>query len=185
MNHVVCVTPCGALWFHFGGVATIANPTLQDHPRCLNPDTRRTVGAKERIAGAYLMNRQGNDSDWYNMTYTSLQNIIIQAGMKEHVDLMLMDIEGAEFEILSHLIENPEMYSSICQLNVEIHSPWNNGIQKDNIVHTLFRLTDKREYMLYVAHGVQYKKQIFNRCFFINVKDPYCVDKYYPAFKNR
>uniref|UniRef100_A0A7E4ZRJ0 Methyltransf_21 domain-containing protein n=1 Tax=Panagrellus redivivus TaxID=6233 RepID=A0A7E4ZRJ0_PANRE len=146
---------------------------------------QRTVGAKDEVAEAYLMNRQGNDSNWFNMTYTSLQNIITQAGMEDHVDLMLMDIEGAEFEILERFIDNPKKHTPICQLNVEIHSPWNNGVQKDEIVQTLFKLNEKREYLLYVADGIQVKKQVFNRCFFINVKDPYCIDKYYPALKNR
>uniref|UniRef100_A0A7E4UQA3 Methyltransf_21 domain-containing protein n=1 Tax=Panagrellus redivivus TaxID=6233 RepID=A0A7E4UQA3_PANRE len=139
-----------------------------------------TVGAKDDVSLANVLNVQGTAYRPLNKTKTSLQNVIKLAKM-EKVDLLLIDIEGAEFDILDSFIEFPKNYSNICQFNIEIHSPWTNGVREANIIYTLSRLTRQKQYLLFNAETIQIGKEVFNRCFFINVKEPYCVKKYYPS----
>uniref|UniRef100_A0A7E4WDR8 Methyltransf_21 domain-containing protein n=1 Tax=Panagrellus redivivus TaxID=6233 RepID=A0A7E4WDR8_PANRE len=140
-----------------------------------------TVGAKDDVSLANILNVEGTAYHWSNVTHTSLQGVIKLANL-DKVDLMLIDVEGAEFDILDSFIEPSKNQSTICQFNVEIHSPWTNGVRGADIIHTLYRLTKKREFMLFNAEAIQIKHEVFNRCFFINIKDPYCVQKYYPSF---
>uniref|UniRef100_A0A7E4UWH6 Methyltransf_21 domain-containing protein n=1 Tax=Panagrellus redivivus TaxID=6233 RepID=A0A7E4UWH6_PANRE len=143
-----------------------------------------TVGAKDDVSAARILDKEGDHLQyrWHNVTHSSLQTTFNKANIEKAVDLLLLDVEGAEFEILESFINKPENHTTICQFNVEVHSPWTNGLYKSNIIHTLYRLSKKREFMLFNVAPAQIGHEVFNRCFFINVKDPYCVEKYYPAF---
>uniref|UniRef100_A0A7E4VCB9 Methyltransf_21 domain-containing protein n=1 Tax=Panagrellus redivivus TaxID=6233 RepID=A0A7E4VCB9_PANRE len=143
-----------------------------------------TVGAKDDVFAASIMQKPlGNRLPYItkNVTHTSIESTIKKAEMGDIVDIMLMDIEGAEFEILENFIDQSVKRTTICQMNVEMHSPWVNVVKKNNIIRTLYNLSKKREWMLFEVNPVKIRYEVFHRSFFINVKDPYCVQKYYPS----
>uniref|UniRef100_A0A7E4USN4 Methyltransf_21 domain-containing protein n=1 Tax=Panagrellus redivivus TaxID=6233 RepID=A0A7E4USN4_PANRE len=137
---------------------------------------KHVVAVDDNVGEASLLGKTGYKT--VETQRTSLSNVIKEANLTDVIDILLMDIEGAEFEILADMTKNPQKYPTICQINVEIHSPFENGPKGSAIIETLHEMTLQSRYLLLKVTQFKYSKQVFNRCFFINVRDEYCVKKY-------
>uniref|UniRef100_A0AC35GXC5 Methyltransferase FkbM domain-containing protein n=1 Tax=Panagrolaimus sp. PS1159 TaxID=55785 RepID=A0AC35GXC5_9BILA len=89
------------------------------------------------------------------------------------IDLLFMDIEGDEFELMKDMIDNPELYPPICQLNVEFHE----FSKKFEIMLPLFnKLFGESSYV--PIKGGFFFNQI-NKFHLINLKNDECLQKYF------
>uniref|UniRef100_A0AC35FDZ4 Methyltransferase FkbM domain-containing protein n=1 Tax=Panagrolaimus sp. PS1159 TaxID=55785 RepID=A0AC35FDZ4_9BILA len=80
-----------------------------------------------------------------------------------------MDIEGDEYELMKDMIDNPELYPPICQINVEFHD----SSKRTEIMLPLFnKLFGESSY------GGFFFSQI-NKFHLINVKNDECLKKYF------
>ena len=128
------------------------------------------VGAKEGKYEASIMingKYESAQEDHY-----SLQQALQKFNIKDKIDLLLMDIEGAEFELIPDIFFHPEKYPVICQINVEFHSP--KGYT--NMIQVYHNASIDGRYM-YSSMINDYLD--FHRSYFINVKDKYCLDTYF------
>uniref|UniRef100_A0A7E4UT23 Methyltransf_21 domain-containing protein n=1 Tax=Panagrellus redivivus TaxID=6233 RepID=A0A7E4UT23_PANRE len=169
---------------------------LKSHPSCtryvgvdpdpaINQDLVEKLGGKflkhvvavdDNIGGASLLGKRGYKT--VQTQHTSFVNVVKEAELTKVIDILIMDIEGAEFGILADMIEHPQKYPTICQMNAEIHNAFENGPEGYAIIDNLHKMALQSRYLLLKVTQFKYSKNVFNRCFFINVKDDYCVKKY-------
>uniref|UniRef100_A0AC35GEJ4 Methyltransferase FkbM domain-containing protein n=1 Tax=Panagrolaimus sp. PS1159 TaxID=55785 RepID=A0AC35GEJ4_9BILA len=90
------------------------------------------------------------------------------------LDYLLMDIEEDEWDLMKDLIDNPDKYPIICQINVEYHKP--------DGPNAFAHLKDIKQSLLngpYFPLKIELNHEyLFNRIFYVNNKDDYCIKKY-------
>uniref|UniRef100_A0A914PUH7 Methyltransferase FkbM domain-containing protein n=1 Tax=Panagrolaimus davidi TaxID=227884 RepID=A0A914PUH7_9BILA len=95
----------------------------------------------------------------------SFQNFISNYYSHETLDILLMDIESDEWALMKELINYPDKYPIICQINVEYHDP--------ETVHEFSFFEDIRrslQYGPYAPIRVETLKELsYNRIFFCSV----------------
>uniref|UniRef100_A0AC34G5M4 Methyltransferase FkbM domain-containing protein n=1 Tax=Panagrolaimus sp. ES5 TaxID=591445 RepID=A0AC34G5M4_9BILA len=86
-----------------------------------------SVGAK---AGIYktdvLVRGSTNLYKHETLLHYSFQDFLARYYKHDIIDYLFIDIEGDEYALMKDLIQNPEKYPTICQINVEYHSPFEN-----------------------------------------------------------
>ncbi|KAL7071729.1 hypothetical protein ACQ4LE_009319 [Meloidogyne hapla] len=99
----------------------------------------------------------------------------------EPVDLMLIDVEGAEFGILEKFVEHSKYFPiPICQLNMEIHHPneLNSNYTYERFFHFFDRFIRFGKFALLYTDIHKDKRYMFLRLFFVNVMDESCKEKF-------
>ncbi|KAE9546095.1 hypothetical protein FO519_010693, partial [Halicephalobus sp. NKZ332] len=91
------------------------------------------------------------------------------------IDLLLIDVEGAEFNLLPFLVDNADKLPPICQINVELHYADQYPPMGNNILETFLRMTSQQKYLVLFSNKVG---AAFYRLYLINVTDPKCRDAY-------
>ncbi|KAI1717523.1 ubiquitin-conjugating enzyme domain-containing protein [Ditylenchus destructor] len=92
------------------------------------------------------------------------------------IDLLLVDVEGAEFEILERIADNKTRLPPICQINIEFHHPPERfNATYDQFFNSLEKLLQSGYILL---NTDIFEPVSFLRTFFVNYLDDYCLKKY-------
>uniref|UniRef100_A0A7E4URQ1 Methyltransf_21 domain-containing protein n=1 Tax=Panagrellus redivivus TaxID=6233 RepID=A0A7E4URQ1_PANRE len=170
---------------------------MKAHPGCtryvgVDPDPKINQDLVEKLGGKFLKHvvavddnigvasllGQGQAYNTVQTKRTSLINVIKEAELTDVIDVLIMDIEGAEFSIFLDMIESPQKYPVICQLNIEFHDAFANGPEALDIIDSFDKMALQSRYLLLKVTQYPCSKPVFNRSFFINIKDEYCIKKY-------
>lgn len=107
-----------------------ANPTLSQQlkPPCTGELIQAALGASDGVvsfyfrenpeAGSIEQEENNNHTDQVSVPLVSLDRILSDRGI-ECLDLLKLDIEGAEFEVIENL--SPKSLKNIAQITVEFH----------------------------------------------------------------
>uniref|UniRef100_A0A914P5B9 Methyltransferase FkbM domain-containing protein n=1 Tax=Panagrolaimus davidi TaxID=227884 RepID=A0A914P5B9_9BILA len=143
----------------------------------------------EVTKGKYIEGAVGVSAGFYNSTvlkknaykqevlqHYSLKELLSQNFKdNEIVDFLFMDIEGAEFELIEDLINNPNEYPIICQINVEFHDP-NEHKGGKRFFQSMMKSVKEKVYLPIKVDPLM--KYSFNRIFFMNINE-ICLNKFY------
>ena len=97
-------------------------------------------------------------------------------GKDKLIDLLNIDIEGAEYSIFEAMLRDP-VFQNVCQFNVEMHIP-NKYPTLYNIPQTikLFERFVQDGTFIWVKADIL--RQVYFPSFFVNVKNPNCYQKF-------
>ncbi|KAE9554087.1 hypothetical protein FO519_002676, partial [Halicephalobus sp. NKZ332] len=132
------------------------------------------VGATEGEFNASIINKDNLQYHQETLRHYSFQNLIDKYNGDRLIDLIFIDIEGAEFHLLPYIIDYSERLPTICQMNIELHFPEQYPPMGNNILGTLFKMTSQGKFMLLYAEPAG----PFYRMFLINIMDPRCYRIY-------
>ncbi|KAE9547610.1 hypothetical protein FO519_009180 [Halicephalobus sp. NKZ332] len=135
------------------------------------------VGAENGEFNASIINKNGIGYHHEVIRHMSFKNLMDEYNEEKFVDLLLIDIEGSEFNLLPFIVDNLEKLPSICQINVELHFPDRYPPMGNNILETFFRMTHQEKFLVLFSEKIL---NVFYRLYLINVTDPKCRDAYIP-----
>lgn len=118
------------------------------------------------------------------LRHVSLSNFLLNYAKLPQVDLLLLDAEGAEYDLFPTLIREGQLERRgiiICQLSLELHGP----------LFTYANNMDNRQWTPLVTEFLlntdllplwAYKTWPRHQIFLFNTTNEYCVRKYFPSF---
>ncbi|KAI6224490.1 Protein of unknown function DUF13 domain containing protein [Aphelenchoides fujianensis] len=99
-----------------------------------------------------------------------------QGGRERPIDLLLVDVEGAEFRLLPKLLDAQDRLPAICQLNAEVHFPPERfGLATADALAALHRFLADGPFTVF---NMDSQKQML-RLFLVNAQDERCVEKFF------
>uniref|UniRef100_A0AC34RQ72 Methyltransferase FkbM domain-containing protein n=1 Tax=Panagrolaimus sp. JU765 TaxID=591449 RepID=A0AC34RQ72_9BILA len=167
------------------------------HPQCkfLGADIDDETSGKmymEELGGKYVKTLVSAKSGKNNATVltngqvvykvTELDHISFREFLNVHnknqpIDLLLMDIEGDEFDLIRDIVLNTSKYPPICQMNIEFHDPEYKLPSSSKIFDTLLKMAEKRDFLIVHSQIVDFV--YYHRMFIINIVDQYCKHVYF------
>lgn len=102
--------------------------------------------------------------------------IKIHHDTKNLIDILNVDIEGFEYSIIEDMTKN-KVYQNVCQINFEIHPVWlhNIGYSYEDVVNMLIDIAKDGTFLWSKTAS---NKNITYCIYFVNVKNPKCIEKY-------
>uniref|UniRef100_A0AC34RKG8 Methyltransferase FkbM domain-containing protein n=1 Tax=Panagrolaimus sp. JU765 TaxID=591449 RepID=A0AC34RKG8_9BILA len=125
------------------------------------------VGAKDGVYDASILDPKTGKYNSKQLSHISFEKVLKMGKLRQLIDLVLMDVEYAEYEIFDVIAENTNL-TTFCQFNVEVHG------EKPNLNQQYLKIIKNAGFLLLKNDGGGFHKQ-----FWVNVKNPLCLKKYF------
>lgn len=149
--------------------------------RKLGPFFHLAVAAKEGVIHATVLeNAEKNKYVEKNVSAVSLVDFLIKHAKVTRVDYLFIDIEWSEHQLFQQFLKGGLVEANnivVCQISVEMHKPRKDfGVTEEGYGKLVTGLVSDSSFLPIWSE----KSHLgHTRSFYVNVRDPYCVGKYF------
>ncbi|KAI6187564.1 Methyltransf-21 domain-containing protein [Aphelenchoides besseyi] len=143
------------------------------------PKSRFIAAAVAENSGTYKAMVKDTDRKYkeIKIPHRQFTEFMNEHNRKERtIDLMIIDVEGAEFGIMRRLIKDKDKLPIICQANMEIHYPPEDyGVTNSEAFQVIHDFLADGTYSIYTIEA----NRRLMRVFLVNTKEEECVRKFF------
>ncbi|KAI6200833.1 hypothetical protein M3Y96_00776400 [Aphelenchoides besseyi] len=136
---------------------------------------KATIGAEN---GFFLARIRGHDKAYHTQeaNHSGFTSFIQRHNGERLIDLINIDIESAEYGVLTKLITDKSKLPIVCQINVELHWPLEKyGLKTDYAFQSVFNFLSNNTFTILNIDSSRHLLRVF----MVNTADEQCLKKFF------